>query len=258
MMVSLIVRFKMKTNWWRYTFNYFSPVLALPFILAFALGNSSLTLSILERPFDYIRLIVACLLATSFYYRFSLFTALRELDEPHLSSPIEEGLLDKSEAKKVAFSLIGFEIFLTLFMGFASFITHLIPITYSLIIYRHFFCKEWLCRRPVLYALMRSLVFAFVGFSVGVTVSEKMVWTFPLAFYAMAIVNWAAMNLQEFTKKAQKNLALIQIAIIVVILSLITWDPLFLIMGVVAPLIRLRYAETIYWLIVVYLLLINV
>ena len=142
------------------------------------------------------------MMCVSFFYRLVIFTDLRDYKEDcewHPEKPFPRRLIGIREGTIAAFLLIVFELFLTSMVGVDSLLAHLLPISWSLLMWREFFAGAWLARHPLFYAFIRAPVLALCGYSVGVTCLERSLLDFPLPFYLFGIANWAIFSLFQIS-----------------------------------------------------------
>lgn len=190
-------------GWWHYFLERFPPFIAIPSVFLFSLANSAIARQMLDLPFNLTNTLIAFGMAVCFFFRLQLFGDIRDYKSdcqwyPH--KPLPRGLISVEQATIVAFSLIFVELLMASFVGIQSVYAHLLPVSWSLLMYVEFFSHRWLCAHPTTYAMVRSPVLAFCGYSVGVTAVESSLILFPLAFFLFGIANWAVFNLYEFSR----------------------------------------------------------
>lgn len=141
---------------------------------------------------------------------FLVFLHLRIFDEikdyatdraVHPERPLPRGLMTLAEARGAAFGLITLELALGLLLGFSAFWALLGTVLYSLVMYREFFCREWLRPRLATYALTHTVIACWLGLSAFAIATGRHVWQVPPAFALFVTADWLVFNVFEFGRK---------------------------------------------------------
>lgn len=194
------------SKWWLFTKERFDPpthsIMLVLFLFAHILVINATT-SIFATAKDDLLLLVGI---TAFYFKLRLYDEVKdfELDvviNPH--RPLPRGLLTHQDMYAGMFVCIIVEMLCFSVQGFNSLISIIIPICYSLLMYKEFFIKEKI--RPYLttYALSHTIVTTLLSFSIFSFLSQKSFLEVMLnkTLFSFALANWMLFNLFEFGRK---------------------------------------------------------
>lgn len=193
-------------HWWTFTKERFDPpthsVMLVLFLFAHILVINATT-SIFASSKEDIFLLVGI---TAFYFKLRLYDEVKdyELDvviNPH--RPLPRGLLTHQDMYAGMFVCIIIELLCFSVQGFNSIISIIIPICYSLLMYKEFFIKEKI--RPYLttYALSHTIVTTLLSFAIFSFLSQKTFLQVMMdkTLFSFALANWMLFNLFEFGRK---------------------------------------------------------
>jgi 4-hydroxybenzoate polyprenyltransferase len=170
-------------------------------IACFTGGNAYVATKLAGFSFSWLSFVVAYVVTFSFFFRLRLFDEIKDYEfdiEHNPTRPLARGLIKIPEVKSVIFALTAFEI---LVVGLATpyaAIFHLAAIAYSYLMYKEFFIGDYIRPHLTTYAVMHTLVSAFVGFSIAAITSGE---GLSLELTFMGVANWAQFNLFEFARK---------------------------------------------------------
>jgi 4-hydroxybenzoate polyprenyltransferase len=165
-------------NWLIFTKERFPPFKHLPLIVFFFLANGGDSF-------------LSFFVILSVFFRLRVFDEIKDYEtdlQIHPERPLARGLISTSEAKTVAFALIGVELGLSWIIGWPALIAASLVIFYSLLMYKEFFLGSWLRPKMATYALTHTLIASFMGFFISNS-----------PFFALS--NWMIFNVFEFGRK---------------------------------------------------------
>lgn len=153
-------------------------------------------------PADKVVLCAIAVLAIFFHLR--IFDEIKDYRNDlvaHKDRPLAKGLISVSEAKQVAFSLIGVELCLAFVIGRAAFMAAICTVIYSLIMYKEFFIGRWLRPKMATYALAHTLVSCWMSVFIFSAVTNLNFWEIAKPYGMFVLVNWMIFNIFEFGRK---------------------------------------------------------
>ncbi len=194
------------SKWWTFTKERFDPpthsVMLVLFLFAHILVINATT-SIFATSKDDLFLLIGI---TAFYFKLRLYDEVKdyELDvviNPH--RPLPRGLLTHQDMYSGMFVCIIVELLCFSIQGLNSIVSVIIPICYSLLMYKEFFIKEKI--RPYLttYALSHTIVTTLLSFAIFSFLSQKsfLQVVTDKTLFSFALANWMLFNLFEFGRK---------------------------------------------------------
>jgi 4-hydroxybenzoate polyprenyltransferase len=72
---------------------------------------------------------------------------------------------------------------------------------YSLVMYREFFCRQWLRQRLATYALSHTIIACWLGLSVFSVATGLHFWQLPSPLLLFLVADWLVFNVFEFGRK---------------------------------------------------------
>jgi 4-hydroxybenzoate polyprenyltransferase len=192
--------------WWQFTKERFEPASHLTMILVFIIAHilvAKATVPLVASSMNYLVLLIGVI---AFYFKLRLYDEVKdyELDVViNKTRPLPRGLLNHKDMYRGMAICIAIELVCFSLMGLESFISIVVAILYSLLMYKEFFIAEKI--RPYLttYALVHTIVttllsFAIFSFLTKLTILQ--VITTP-SFLSFAMANWLLFNIFEFGRK---------------------------------------------------------
>jgi len=176
----------------------------LPLVLAFGGGN--LVVALYGSAFQPSVGRMASILGLTllFFFRLRLFDELKDHDTDlteHPERPLPRGLATSTEAKRVAAGSLILEGTIALLLGWPTTAGWALAAIYSLLMYREFFCGQWLRPKMELYAVTHTLVAGGMGWFIACAATYSPPWDLGPAVMAFALVNWSVFNVFEFARK---------------------------------------------------------
>ncbi len=192
--------------WCQFTKERFEPWSHLVMILVFV-GAHILVLnpvrSIFASSLNEIFLVIG---VVAFYFKLRLYDEVKdyELDVViNKSRPLPRGLLTHKDMYRGMFACIVIELICFSIMGLNSFVTALIAVIYSLVMYKEFFIPEKIRPHLTTYALIHTVVTTLLSFAIFSFLSQQSLFnllTEP-TLVSFALANWLLFNIFEFGRK---------------------------------------------------------
>jgi 4-hydroxybenzoate polyprenyltransferase len=120
----------------------------------------------------------------------------------HPERPIASGLLPAAQARRFALLLVALEAALSLAIGGSALAALLPVLVYSWLIYRGFYVKGRLAERIVLNSLVHTAIALPLAFYIATAASGGFPERITRFCLGLALVNWAASLLYDFSRKA--------------------------------------------------------
>ena len=149
--------------------------------------------------------LIPLFLATSlFFFKLRLFDEVKDMESDavnHPERPLPRGLLSKGEITRIAFIMVAIEIALFSFYGFWAFVNAMIAASYSLVMYKEFFIKEWLRTHLATYAVTHTFVVVFVSATIFAALFGEPFTKIPGDLVYFSFAGWFLFNIFEFGRK---------------------------------------------------------
>ncbi len=139
-----------------------------------------------------------------FFFKLRLLDEVKDMESDalhHPERPLPRGILSKNEVIQTAFMLMVAEIILFGFYGFWSFLSALIVVGYSLVMYKEFFIKKWLRAHLTTYAVSHTFVVVLISVTIFVSLLGKPLSEIPREFVYFSFAGWFLFNIFEFGRK---------------------------------------------------------
>ncbi len=192
--------------WWQFTKERFEPASHLSMIAVFIMAHILVvraSANLVATPLNFIALIIG---VVAFYFKLRLYDEVKDYKLDMIinrTRPLPRGLLKHIDMFRGMIVCITLEAVSFAIMGTASFVSMIIAILYSILMYKEFFMAKKI--RPYLttYALVHTIVttllsFAIFSFLTSLTILE--VIQIP-SFLAFSLANWLLFNIFEFGRK---------------------------------------------------------
>lgn len=144
-------------------------------------------------------------LATSlFFFKLRLLDEAKDKESDmthHPERPLPRGLLSESEVIRTAFIIMAIEVLLFSFYGFSAFLSAIIAVGYSLVMYREFFIKNWLRAHLTTYAVTHTFIVVFVSLAIFAALFERQSTEIPKELLYFSFAGWFIFNIFEFGRK---------------------------------------------------------
>ncbi len=194
-----------KSPWCVFIRERFPLMQTLPMILLFVIANGMLACYVVKVQAAWQSYLLAVCLALSFFFRLRLFDELKDEEtdrQVNPTRPLARGLLSCRQVKRLAYFLVGFEVFISACAGMHALLPTLVAIGYSLLMYKEFFVGAWLRTQLLLYAITHTVVVIFLGYALAAIVTAQSLFVFPAVFFLSGIMNWNLFNIYEISRKS--------------------------------------------------------
>lgn len=149
--------------------------------------------------------IAAFIVITLMFFHLRLFDEIKDYKtdtEINPDRPLPRGLIGIREFKAVTFVIIWIELMICAFtLSNAAFITALMMVGYSLLMYKEFFIGKWLGPHMEIYAISHTIVSGFMALFICSVVSGLAIWEMNRPYIFIALSNWMIFNIFEFARK---------------------------------------------------------
>lgn len=192
------------TKWATFIWERFPPYSYFPFMLlyfaahyVFYLNDTLVTVSITE-------LLVLFLGTIIFFFKLRLYDEIKDYKNDlkvYPNRPLTRGLLTHRDIQagiciSILLELITFSIF-----GLNGLIAIIVPITYSLLMFKEFFVRDWIRSHLTLYAISHTLVSTLFSIALLATFKSVYIWNLDKNSYLFALLSWFLFNIFEFGRK---------------------------------------------------------
>ena len=198
---------KKASNWWQFTKERFHPASHIMMIAVFIATHVLIMKKNYNALFAASDLVLLLIAVTAFYFKLRLYDEIKdyELDceiNPH--RPLPRGLLTRRDMYNGMGVCILIESVIFALKGINPFISMIIAILYSLIMYKEFFIREKIRPHLTTYALVHTIVTSFLSIAIFSFISglsfKEVIREERLLYFALA--NWFLFNLFEFGRKS--------------------------------------------------------
>lgn len=182
----------------------FAPQVYLPMILVFTATNALFLCKAESKPWAWARFAAVFAMILSFFLRMRVFDEIKDYEtdlviNPH--RPLARGVASFRQVKRGLFIFICFELIIAWQLGFWPFMTHVLAIFYSLMMFEEFFLGDHLRPHLTTYALTHTFVSGLLGLSAAVAMTGMDLRNLHLYHLYFFLTNWAFFNLFEFARK---------------------------------------------------------
>lgn len=200
---------KYMRKWLWFINERFSPLTYAVMIFVFLGAHYALYLNFSSqiRAFNFLGILnlLPLVVATClFFLKLRLLDEVKDMESDmihHPERPLPRRILSKSEVIKTAFILMVAEIVLFGFYGFWGFLSALIVVGYSLVMYKEFFIKKWLRAHLTTYAVAHTFVVVLISVTIFVSLLGKPLSEIPKEFIYFSFAGWFLFNIFEFGRK---------------------------------------------------------
>ena len=197
-------------NKWLWFINErFNPLSYAVMIFVFLGAHYALYLDFLNQGaifnfFGILNLLPLAVATSLFFFKLRLLDEVKDVESDalhHPERPLPRGILSKNEVIRTAFMLMVAEIILFGFYGFWAFLSALIVVSYSLVMYKEFFIKKWLRAHLTTYAVSHTFVVVLISVTIFVSLLGKPLSEIPKEFIYFSFAGWFLFNIFEFGRK---------------------------------------------------------
>ena len=195
-----------KQAWWQFTKERFEPLSHLSMILVFIIAHTLVAKASVNQFISLMNFIILFIGVIAFYFKLRLYDEVKDFDLDVVinnSRPLPRGLLNHKDMYQGMLVCILIEVTCFALMGIESFVSIMIAILYSILMYKEFFIAEKI--RPYLttYALVHTIVTTLLSFAIFSFLTKLSILDVILtpSFLSFAMANWPLFNIFEFGRK---------------------------------------------------------
>jgi 4-hydroxybenzoate polyprenyltransferase len=137
----------------------------VPLALLFGTGASLFSQTFLPVVFRISNIFLSFLVLFLFLFRLRLFDEFKDYDHDkkyYPNRPVPRGLISLRELKVIVLAVSIIELFISIYLGFASFVFFILAFFYSLLLLREFFVKKWLKNHFTIYITVHEILCFFL------------------------------------------------------------------------------------------------
>lgn len=173
-------------------------------LLAIGLSGNGAPFAHVKTPY-----IAALIVMILMFFHLRLFDEIKDYHTDiriNPDRPLPRGLIGLFEFKQVTGVIIVLELLICAhFLSWPAFVSALVMVGYSLLMYKEFFIGTWLGPRMELYAISHTVVSGFMALFICSVVSGLALWEMTQPFFLIALSNWMVFNIFEFARKTFGN-----------------------------------------------------
>jgi 4-hydroxybenzoate polyprenyltransferase len=200
----------MLKNWLIFTKERFDPISHLLMILVFVTVHLLFVNKLQSTSLNSLSISFLLIAVTFFYFKLRLYDEVKdyELDVViNPTRPLPRGLLKHIDMYKGIIFCIFLELFCFGFRGLNAVLAVSFAISYSLLMYKEFFIKDYIRPHLTTYAITHTIVTSFLSIAIFTFINQK---TFieninNIFFIFFALSNWMLFNIFEFGRKTFVN-----------------------------------------------------
>lgn len=189
-------------KWIIFIWERFSPFSYIPFLSLYFIAHYVFTSSLNKYPLSSsIILYIATLI---FFFKLRLYDEVKDFEsdlKAYPERPLSRGLLSHSNIYFAIIICIALELFAFSIFGTTGLLAIIIPITYSLLMFKEFFVRKWLRSHLTLYAVTHTAVSSLFSLALLSVLESTYIWNLNVNAYFFALLSWCLFNIFEFGRK---------------------------------------------------------
>lgn len=197
-----MIKVEIVKKWLIFIWERFPPYTYIPFLflyfiahIIFSLGKNNYSL------FTFLILYLATLI---FFFKLRLYDEVKDFESDlkiYPNRPLSRGLLNHSSIYFGIFTCIIFEVIIFATFGLVGLSAIIIPVIYSLIMFKEFFLRKWIRSHLTLYAITHTFVSSLFSLALLSTVQSTYIWNLSFNSYLFVLLSWCLFNIFEFGRK---------------------------------------------------------
>lgn len=195
--------------WLVFLWERFPPLTHIPFTILFLITHYSLSSKITNTNFSLNSIFnlrfIALLTATFiFFFMLRLYDEIKDFQTDkiiHPDRPLVRNLLSHTDLHNAIAICILIEVIAFSLFGVSTLIAIGITLTYSLLMFKEFFIKDWIRNHLTFYAVTHTFVSCLFSLTLFSAFTLQPVWTFLPKIYLFVLANWFLFNIYEFGRK---------------------------------------------------------
>lgn len=182
----------------------FKPTVYVPMILLFTGANGIYLVTAESQQWNWGRFGAVFVLLLSFFLRMRVFDEIKDYEtdlviNPH--RPLARGVASFRQVKRGLFVFSVLELVLAWNLGFFPFLTHIVAMYYSVMMFEEFFLGDHLRPHLTTYAISHTFVSVLLGASAAVAMTRMDLRNMHFYHIFFFMMNWAFFNVFEFARK---------------------------------------------------------
>lgn len=191
-------------RWLIFIWERFPPYTHLPFMLLYVVAHYTFYLSSSQTSIPSIKLLILFLGTLIFFFKLRLYDELKDYQNDWIvypNRPLIRGLLTHKDLYRGIYAAIILEIISFSLFGPRGLLAVVVPIIYSLLMFKEFFIRSWIRSHLTIYALTHTLVSALFSLALIATFKSTFIWNLDTNSYLFALLSWCLFNIFEFGRK---------------------------------------------------------
>ena len=191
-------------RWMSFTNERFEPISHFLMIVLFLLAHYMVADSSKFVILEPIQLLWVGLGTTAFFLKLRFYDEIKDFEvdvAKNPNRPLPRGLLAHFDLKKGIENCIILEVIFFATCGMAGFLSIILAIGYSLLMYKEFFIGEKIRPHLTTYATSHTVVTFFLSVSIFSAMSRYYPWNHDPDFYYFSFMSWLLFNVFELGRK---------------------------------------------------------
>jgi len=189
-------------KWSIFTWERFPPYTYIPFLFLYFKAHIIFSLS--RNNYSLFSFLILYLATLIFFFKLRLYDEVKDFEndlKTYPDRPLSRGLLNHSSIYFGVFACIIFELIVFAVFGSVGLSAIIIPVIYSLIMFKEFFVRKWIRSHLTLYAITHTFVSSLFSLALLSTVQSTSIWNLSFNSYLFALLSWCLFNIFEFGRK---------------------------------------------------------
>jgi len=189
-------------KWLIFIWERFPPYTYIPFL--FLYFTAHIVFSLGQNNYSLFSLLILNLATLIFFFKLRLYDEVKDFEndlKTYPDRPLSRGLLNHPSIYSGIFTCIIFEFIIFAMFGLVGLSAIIIPVIYSLIMFKEFFVRKWIRSHLTLYAITHTFVSGLFSLALLSTIQSTYIWDLSFNSYLFALLSWCLFNIFEFGRK---------------------------------------------------------
>lgn len=189
-------------KWLIFIWERFPPYTYIPFLFLYFIAHIIFSLG--KNNYSLFTLLILYLATLIFFFKLRLYDEVKDFESDlkiYPNRPLSRGLLNHSSIYIGIFTCIIFEVIIFAMFGLVGLSAIIIPVIYSLIMFKEFFVRKWIRSHLTLYAITHTFVSSLFSLALLSTIQSTYIWDLSFNSYLFALLSWCLFNIFEFGRK---------------------------------------------------------
>lgn len=189
-------------KWFTFTWERFPPLSYIPFLSLYFIAHY--VFSVDQNNHSLFPLLILYLATLIFFFKLRLYDEVKDFDSDlkiYPDRPLSRGLLNHSSIYFGIFACIFFELTIFAMFGSVGLSALIIPVAYSLLMFKEFFVRKWIRSHLTLYAITHTFVSSLFSLALLSVLQSTYIWNLGVSSYIFALLSWCLFNIFEFGRK---------------------------------------------------------